>query len=203
MITTQQWVTSQGDVDGVDQAAIAAERKWGAGRLRLLVSAELRAKFDRQRVRLNEAIAAGSASQLAAECQRMRYAYDVLDKAATAAGAQARPDAWEVVVDDDVILTFVRSDADAARFPLDGFKREVWGLDEVARLIAEYPAIRAAKRRFGAHIEAIRRAVEDPVPAASTADFPHVDLDDVFGKPEAAPAQAVAAQAANASAGFE
>ena len=177
----QQWGASQGDVDAVDQAAISAARKWGVGRLRLLVAAGLREKFDRQRVRLNDAIAAASADGLRTECRRMLAAYAALDAAAVAAGAQARPDAWEIVLDDNTILTFVRSDADAARFPLDGFKREVWGLDEVAKLIAMHPEISAVKRRFGAHVESIRRAVEEPVPATAGGDFPHVDLDDVFG----------------------
>jgi len=191
-VNAQQWVAGQAGVDEVDAMAIAAERKWGVGRLRLVVPLALRQKFDSQRVRLNDAIAGASNEVLAVECRRMCSAYKALDAAATAAGAQARPDAWEVVVDDDVILTFVRSDADAARFPLDGFKREVWGLDEVAKLIAEYPQIRAAKQRFGAHVESIRRAVEEPEAPQRAPAFAHVDLDDVFGKPPEGSGEAIA-----------
>ena len=47
-------------VDGLDQVALAMERKWGVGRLRLLVSDFLRAKFDEQKDRLDAALATGS-----------------------------------------------------------------------------------------------------------------------------------------------
>jgi hypothetical protein len=43
-------------LDGVDAVATAMERKWGVGRLRLLVGDDLRARFDAQRARLDAAI---------------------------------------------------------------------------------------------------------------------------------------------------
>jgi hypothetical protein len=45
----------QAMVDGLDQIAVAMERKWGVGRLRLLVSDSLRAKFDEKKDRLDAA----------------------------------------------------------------------------------------------------------------------------------------------------
>ena len=48
----------QAVVEGLDQVAAEMERKWGVGRLRLLVSDPLRAKFDQQAERLAAAIAA-------------------------------------------------------------------------------------------------------------------------------------------------
>jgi hypothetical protein len=47
-------------IDGLDQVAIEMERKWGVGRLRLLVNELLRAKFDAQKDKLDAAIAANS-----------------------------------------------------------------------------------------------------------------------------------------------
>ena len=44
-------------IDGLDQVAVEMERKWGVGRLRLLVSDLLRAKFDAQKDKLDAAIA--------------------------------------------------------------------------------------------------------------------------------------------------
>jgi hypothetical protein len=41
-------VTTQAVVDGVDHRTRELDRKWGIGRLRLLVDDELRARFDRQ-----------------------------------------------------------------------------------------------------------------------------------------------------------
>ena len=44
-------------LDGLDHVAVEMERKWGVGRLRLLVSDLLRAKFDAQKDKLDAAIA--------------------------------------------------------------------------------------------------------------------------------------------------
>ena len=67
----------QAMVDGLDQVAIAMERKWGVGRLRLLVSDLLRSKFDEQKDRLDTAIVeflrrkpGASTSQIAAAIKR-------------------------------------------------------------------------------------------------------------------------------------
>jgi len=49
----------QAMVDGLAQVAVAMERKWGVGRLRLIVSDFLRAKFDEQKDRLDAAIQSG------------------------------------------------------------------------------------------------------------------------------------------------
>jgi len=35
-------------IDGVDHVAVEMERKWGVGRLRLLVDDDLRQRFDQQ-----------------------------------------------------------------------------------------------------------------------------------------------------------
>ncbi len=43
-------------LDEADLTASEMEGKWGCGRLRLLVSPELREKFDRQRYLLNQAV---------------------------------------------------------------------------------------------------------------------------------------------------
>jgi hypothetical protein len=43
-------------LDGLDHVAAGMERKWGLGRLRLLVSDLLRAKFDAQKDKLDAAI---------------------------------------------------------------------------------------------------------------------------------------------------
>ena len=44
-------------LDGLDETARQMERKWGVGRLRLLVDDALRAKFDAQKAKLDAAIA--------------------------------------------------------------------------------------------------------------------------------------------------
>jgi hypothetical protein len=69
------YITAQSYIDGADQVAVEAERKWGAGRLRLLVSAELREKFDRQRYLYNQAIWHGDLEAVRREAQRMATAW--------------------------------------------------------------------------------------------------------------------------------
>src|SRR5262245_16824412 len=49
-------------LDRLDHVAREAERKWGIGRLRLLVDDELRAKFDRQARLLDDALWGSPAS---------------------------------------------------------------------------------------------------------------------------------------------
>jgi hypothetical protein len=49
-------IAGKAHLDGVDALAAEMERKWGCDRLRLLVAADLREKFDRQRYFLNQAI---------------------------------------------------------------------------------------------------------------------------------------------------
>ena len=46
----------QAVADGVDEVAVAMERKWGVDRLRRLVSDDLREQFDRQARKWNEAL---------------------------------------------------------------------------------------------------------------------------------------------------
>ena len=43
-------LAGQEAIDDVHMVAVDMERKWGRGRLRLLVDADLREKFDRHRV---------------------------------------------------------------------------------------------------------------------------------------------------------
>ena len=46
---TATWLAGRAALDEADALAIELERKWGCGRLRLLVSPELRVRFDSQR----------------------------------------------------------------------------------------------------------------------------------------------------------
>ena len=73
-------------IDGLDQVAIEMERKWGVGRLRLLVSDLLRAKFDAQKDKLDAAIATNREQYIRAQAEGMKRAWAALDKAASEAG---------------------------------------------------------------------------------------------------------------------
>ena len=72
----------QAIIDGLDQVAVEMERKWGIGRLRLLVSDFLRAKFDSQRDKLAAAIATNREVYIRAQAEGMKRAWAALDNAA-------------------------------------------------------------------------------------------------------------------------
>ena len=73
-------------IDGLDQVACEMERKWGVGRLRLLVSDLLRAKFDAQKDKLDAAIATNREQYVRAQAEGMKRAWTALDKAASEPG---------------------------------------------------------------------------------------------------------------------
>ena len=84
--TNGTYLTGRAYIDGADETASEMEAKWGADRLRLLVSPELREKFDRQRYLLNQAIWHGELEDVRREANRMTTAWLALDRAAAAAG---------------------------------------------------------------------------------------------------------------------
>src|SRR6185369_3513311 len=86
-----EYIVGRSFLDGVDAMAVAMEAKWGNGRLRLLVTPELREKFDRQRYLLNGAINHGDLAAVIREANRMITAWRTLDTAAEQAGANQLP----------------------------------------------------------------------------------------------------------------
>ena len=92
-------LVTQAILDGLDETARQMEQKWGVGRLRLLVDDALRAKFDAQKAKLDAAIATDQEIYVRAQAAGMRRAWQVLDRAATEAGAQPlAPEVWECVL---------------------------------------------------------------------------------------------------------
>jgi hypothetical protein len=186
--STHSWARSNGTyisgrayIDGADETACEMEAKWGADRLRLLVSPELREKFDRQRYLFNQAIWHGELEDVRRESGRMVNAWMALDRAAEAAGAlKLSPVVWEVAINEGhSVAAVVRSSHDAAAVNADGREVVVYTLEEIGRLLAAYPDIARAKAVFpGATVTEIRKTVEDPLRAIpDTAD----DLNDEIG----------------------
>ena len=164
----------------VDLLAVEMERKWGIGRLRLLVSPVLRAKFDSQRVKFNEALRSSS-DVLRVESQRMVNAYRALDKAAEANGASTRPEVWEIGLDGH-LFGICRTDEDVQRAVAnikDGMSRTYWSLEEVARLLVAHTEANAFKGMApGAYLERMRLTLYpegDPVKVISEAELDDSD----------------------------
>ena len=148
----------QAMVEGVDQVAISMERKWGVGRLRLLVSDLLRAKFDEQKDRLDQAIAGNHEGYVRIHTEGMRRAWQALDRSAREAGeTPLAPEVWECVLPDTgEIVSLVRTEAEAHHVAREG---RVFTVAEIATLIAGLgDAVLEAKKQFpGAAVTAIRR----------------------------------------------
>lgn len=188
--TNGMYIAGRAYIDGADQAAAEMEAKWGCDRLRLLVSSELREKFDRQRYLFNQAIWHGDLEAVRREAWRMVNAWQALDRAAAADGKQPLdPQVWEIPLIDPgmpddpdraaYVAAIVPDAACAGRVVADGRKVVVYTLEEIGRLLANYPQIAKAKAVFpGAEIVAVRRSVDDPLDAIDDTDKP---LNDPIG----------------------
>ena len=153
------YIAGRAAIDEADLVASASERKWGAGRLRLLVDVAMRERFDRQRYLLNQAIWHGDLEDVRVQSRRMVAAYRALDAAATNAGhAQQYPDVWEVVLENGSVAAIVRDNLDAAHVHANSDRAvSVYTLAEIGRLLSGFPAIAKAKDHFpGASVTAIR-----------------------------------------------
>lgn len=175
------YIAGRAYLDGADETASEMEAKWGCDRLRLLVPPELREKFDRQRYLLNQAIWHGELEEVRRESGRMVAALMALDRAAESAGAaKLNPVVWEVPLENGGVAALVRDYADARAVIAEGRAVSVFTLEEISRLLSNYPEIAKAKLVFpGAEITDIRhRSVEDPLDAIRDSDQP---LDDEIG----------------------
>jgi hypothetical protein len=135
-------------LDGVDEAVRQMERKWGVGRLRLLVSDTLRIRFDAQQAKLDAAIATNEPAYIRTQAEGMCRAWRALDGAATESGAEPlAPEVWEcVLAATGEIVSIVRTEAEAHHIARES---EVWTLAEIAVLIERLgDGVRQVKRTF-------------------------------------------------------
>lgn len=150
--------------DGVDFIASEMERKWGIGRLRLLVNDDLRSRFDAQAEKFNAAIQSGQTDLLSVQAEGMKRAWQALDKAAVTAGQQPlSAEIWEVKLPgSEKIVAVVRTTSEAHMVATPD--RETWTLSEIAHLIEHAGSIIAdIKRTFpGAEITAIHGKANPP-----------------------------------------
>ena len=161
----------QAMVDGLDQVALAMERKWGIGRLRLLVSDYLRAKFDEQKDRLDAAMQSGEERYVTAQIEGMKRAWAALDRAARDVGEQPlHPQVWECVLPSTgEVVSLVRTAAEAHHVAREC---RVFTTDEVAVVIdAVGSGVLDIKKQFpGAAVTGLRKkppidwARGDPIP---------------------------------------
>lgn len=161
------YITAQAHIDTADQVASEMERKWGCGRLRLLVSAELTEKFDRQRYLWNQAIWYGDLEAVRREAARMITAWRTLDRVAAAAGqTPLAPQVWEVRLKDGTVAAIVPDFFEAHAVVAQGRAVVVYSLEEIGRLLEAYHVVIKAKQAFpGATVTEVRRPNGDPLNA--------------------------------------
>ena len=181
--THGSYLAGRAHIDGADQTTMAMEAKWGVGRLRLLVTPELREKFDRQRYLFNAAIWHGDLEAVRRESQRMVTAWQVLDRAATAAGkGPLSPLVWEVALPDGSVAAIVPSDEHTRAVIAEGRKVVVYTLDEIARFLSVYPDVAKIKLQFpGAEVTRISKTISDPLDAIRDGVSLDDPLDDIGG----------------------
>ena len=154
--SSTQWIADRMNaiVSGVDALAWEMEGRWGVGRLRLLVSDEVRERFDRQQRHWFDAMwpPDGSVPDLATierVGEAMKRAWVALDGLASQAGhAPIDPEVWETPLPDGRVLAVVKTCAEAHRVARDGRGVVVWTMEEVARIAASSRLIDAAKTEF-------------------------------------------------------
>lgn len=149
--------------DGVDFIATQMERKWGIGRLRLIVDDQLRSKFDAQFEKLNAAIESGQIDLIGVQADGMKRAWQALDKAADAAGQKPlSAEVWEVTLPSGRVVAVVRTSEEAHLVATPD--RETWTLSEISHLIEHAGTLVAdIKRTFpGAEITAIHGKTNPP-----------------------------------------
>jgi len=161
--TYAMYITGQSWVDEVTLCVERMEKKWGAGRLRLMVGPELRDKFDRQRYLTNQAIYHGGLEDLRMHCKRMLTGWATLDRAADEMGLERFPvDAWDVVGASGTVHVIVRTFDDAIDYRKGRQNVCLYTLDEIAVLLDAQGLLGAAKAAFpDAEIRKVRRSVGD------------------------------------------
>lgn len=145
--------------EGVAEARVELERKWGAGRAELLAPDDLRARWAGQCARWAEAYAAAwdapiLTQGLLADVQRlagaMRRGYAALDASAEEAGHRPiAPWVWEVMLADGTVAALVQTNAEVGKVIADGRYLAVYTLAEVGNVLAALPeSLRLAKQVF-------------------------------------------------------
>lgn len=146
-------------LDGLDELASQMERKWGYGRLPMLVEDGLRAKFERQMDNVDKVLRydVGVLGDILAQVAAMRRAWSALDAAAMGGGHVPRTaDTLECLLPDGTLCLIVDPRSGAEPLP-DGRRIAVYATDEIGCMIAAMVATLLVKQEFpGAVVERIR-----------------------------------------------
>ena len=160
------YITGQSLLDEVTLVADRVEHKWGAGRLRTLVGADLRERFDRQRYLYNQAVWFGELEDVRTQSDRMIKAWKALDKAAEAqCCAQKVEDVWDVISPEGNPFAIARTQDAAKAYKSQNPNAIVYGLEEIVAILDAQMLVNQAKKHFqeAEVVDYERRSVGDPL----------------------------------------
>ncbi len=164
-----EWVWHPAPRTPLDELVTTLERKWGIGRLPLLVSPETRARFQQASDMRNGEQPTASPERLAALDAMMCRAWATMDAEATQSGAATLPPAiYEIPLDGlpGAIAALCLDDAHAQAVTLqakaEGRCVTTWTLAEVARVIQANSIVNKIKDVFpGAQVRRSRAKLPD------------------------------------------
>lgn len=138
MKTQSTYAIGQAAIDEVDKLARDCAKRWGEDRVRLLVSELTRAKFDRQRLKLNAANSNGTIEDIKREASRMCAAWRAVDREAEQSGADPiSPDIIaEVTLDNGTVAAIVETIDHAKAVREDGRRKITFTIEEIGRLLS-------------------------------------------------------------------
>ena len=151
-------------IAGADEVAVEMETKWGVGQLGRKVasiSPQLSARFERQKRKFDDCLVTYDEEEILKHSEAMKRGWQMLDKFAIEHGCEPlSSDVWEIKLNDGTAVAVCKHAAHVANIA-DG--REVWSLDELAKMIEAQPAlIRKSKQRFpGAVVTKVRKKFYD------------------------------------------
>lgn len=172
MQSAATYTAARSHIDAADQACVDMGRKWGEGRLRLVISTELREKFDRQWMLFNEAIKFGDLEAVKIQSARMVRAWAAADREATGLGVQPlSPEVWETTTPDGEVLAIVKTRDEASKVIAEGRAVRVVTLDEIGNLLGKHfgQVLNVLAAFEGARVVAIR----EPAPINLVDAFDH------------------------------
>ena len=172
MQSAATYTAARSHIDGADQACVDMGRKWGEGRLRLVISTELREKFDRQWMLFNEAIKFGDLEAVKIQSARMVRAWSAADREAESLGVQPlAPEVWETTTPDGEVLAIVKTRDEASKVIAEGRAVRVVTLDEIGNLLGKHfgQVLNVLAAFEGARVVAIR----EPAPINLVDAFDH------------------------------
>lgn len=155
-MTPEDHATLRAHVESVDQAARAAEKRWGFERLLALIDTELRAKFYRQQAKWRQALKAAydghvvtraALDAVESTSAAMVRAWAAVSQAANDAGHQPIAElvgaerVWEIRLKNDQLVAIVETNAQASALIGTERYRAVYTIAEIGALIDALPEL--------------------------------------------------------------